>query len=440
MAIRTYIDGGKQAITFNNDTQPVAVYVDGELQENVSFVPDVVQGTGSFEYTSEYKKNHIEYEVQGTTIQDGTPTPEAPIPIENASNNGMSVTLHGKNLATAEQFCENFARYAKGEFDGRECVNFRQDNNGKFVLDGGFKPNTQYTISFDGFREIATGTNEGNGNAFFITYEDGTESSLAMILDVWKHYKITTLEGKTVINIRQKNVDYRSGFFIDINTFMLQEGAVAGPVYVPYFEPTIVDIPTSIDVNGTNVPLTFSEYDKLTVDRLNNKVIYSQGSFTYSYTGEETGGGMQIANGNGLNYQSFLEYLPSGPTGAFVNNVGYCSHFKKANWNPLSAPNTYATRTYDVIFRTDGVQTLDEFKAFLKEQYENGTPVTIVKQRQEPIEHDITNTDLGQSLLNLSTQNQTNYFEISSNANAPQTPIIFTFAKWGGRDENNNNT
>jgi hypothetical protein len=78
----------------------------------------------------------------------------------------------------------------------------------------------------------------------------------------------------------------------------------------------------------------------------------------------------------------------------------------------LSAYGTYATRTYDVIFRTDGKQTLDEFKAFLKEQYENGTPVTVVNKRQKAREHDITKTELGQALLSLATRQGTNYLEI----------------------------
>ena len=70
MAIQTKIDGGKQAITFYKDTEPCAVYVDGELQQDVSFVPsELVQGTGSVSYTSEYKKNQINMEIQGTTEQ-----------------------------------------------------------------------------------------------------------------------------------------------------------------------------------------------------------------------------------------------------------------------------------------------------------------------------------------------------------------------------------
>ena len=72
--------------------------------------------------------------------------------------------------------------------------------------------------------------------------------------------------------------------------------------------------------------------------------------------------------------------------------------------------------------------------AFLAEQYNNGTPVVILAQKETPTPYNITNTDLGQLLLNLDTQNQTNYFEITSNENAPQTPINFTFAKWGGRN------
>jgi hypothetical protein len=364
--------------------------------------------TGTSEVTLENAIDaHIPYlEITGKTVQNGTPTPEAPVSIENANDNGMSVALHGKNLATAQQVCKGQGSYKEVEYKGRQCVSYIQNKNTQFVLEGGFKPNTQYTISFEG-----TSVGTDNTIGLYVVYEDGSISTISMGYTDFRRYVLVTKANNTIKGIGQLGYDYRRTIYIDVNTFMLQEGAITDPVYEPYFRET-VEIPTSIDVDGTSVPLLFSEYDKLTVDRVNNKVIYTEGSFTYSYTGNEKGSGMQIANGNGLNYQSFLEDVSENGTGGFFDNVGYCSHFKKAGWNPLSAYGTYATRTYDVIFRTDGKQTLDEFKAFLKEQYENGTPVTVVNKRQKAREHDITKTELGQALLSLATRQGTNYLEI----------------------------
>lgn len=163
-----------------------------------------------------------------------------------------------------------------------------------------------------------------------------------------------------------------------------------------------ISIPTSIDVNGESVPLTFSEHDKLTVDGLNGKVTYTQGSAMYSYTGEETGTSkLSIVSGKGNNYRSFYSSLFGKGDLRCLYNKCYNSHFEKGEWNPLSLPGTYVARNTDIIFRTDGVQTLDEFKAFLAEQYANGTPVIFVSQRETPIEHDITDTSLGKELLSL---------------------------------------
>lgn len=330
----------------------------------------------------------------------------------------IGVSVHGKNLALATECYSIGAKYelveVEDEITGqiRKCAYF-QCVTAKYA-NGSFKDNTQYTVSF--YAKRAKAVNTEWAQPFCFWYTDGTYQMVGGTTNVQNQFtKVTgtSTTGKTVAYIGVYNWNSNVYAYVDIDTFQLEEGTVATE-YEPYFREEIT-IPTSVDINGKTVPLLMSAYDKLAVDRLANKVIYTEGSFKYSYTGNEKNAGMQIANGNGLNYQSFLEYVSAEGTGGFVNNIGYCTHFKKAGWNPLSAYGTYATRTYDVIFRTDGKQTLDEFKAYLQEQYANGTPVTIIKQRTKPIERDITNTDLGQQLLLLATQNGTNYLEITSN-------------------------
>jgi len=349
----------------------------------------------------------------------------------------QKLVLHGANLVNdVYNVFWSTATYVnllkKVTKDGRNCIYYTFNTGRTYVIEGGFKENTQYTVSFDWF----VGADKYGSNKYTpiltIQYTDGTTASInnnelvnnkyVQVQYEWRHASYKTAAGKTVKALASTSYA-NNEIWIDRDTFMFQEGTVETP-YEPYFREEIY-IPTEImstadkpiitdDVvlaDGKIVPLLFSKWDKLTVDRLNNKVVYTEGSLIHSLTGNETK--FSTVSGNGNNYRVYFESL--GIKGRFVNKLGYCTHFKGEEWNPLSRYGTYASRITDIIFRIDGKQTLDEFLVFLKEQYANGTPVIFICKRQTPIEHDITSTDLGQSLLMLATQNGTNIIEISGN-------------------------
>jgi hypothetical protein len=80
-----------------------------------------------------------ELKIYGNSLQDGTPTPDAPVEI-------VSVGEKSVNLATAQQVCNTFKLYEEITVDGRECI--RYHNYGRYT-DFPYKENTQYTITFD---------------------------------------------------------------------------------------------------------------------------------------------------------------------------------------------------------------------------------------------------------------------------------------------------
>lgn len=357
--------------------------------------------------------------VSGATLQSGTPTPDAPIPIQNANDNGMSVALHGKNLATAQQVYPSKPTIVT--YGGRDCI--FADGYTQFRLPNGFKEKTRYTVSFDVATPLHNSDESGGPMVFFVKYKNLSTnwSRDALVVsktsDDFQRVTFTTLANQTIDYIGPYTNTNRYWRYVDINSFQFEEGTVATP-YEPYFRET-VEIPTSIDVNGTSVPLLFSEYDKLTVDRINNEVIYHRKSVLMSFTGQESQWSLKQTG----YYQIFPELFP--PYWSPVFDKGYCTHFKKYAWNPFYNNNGFAVAGA-FIFRTNGAQTLAEFKAFLQEQYANGTPVTILYGRGGlAIEHDITNTDLGQSLLALATRKGTNYLEISSNLAPSQTDLSY---------------
>lgn len=105
MAIKTYINGSENGtITFKGDTEPCAVYVNGERQDNISYIPQEVKGEKSVMYKSEYKKNIRSLSIEGNTYQE---TEEASPIIEQAiASDGFTST--GSNFIayyiTTEQF------------------------------------------------------------------------------------------------------------------------------------------------------------------------------------------------------------------------------------------------------------------------------------------------------------------------------------------------
>lgn len=70
MAIKTFINGKENGvITFKGDTEPCAVYANGERQDNISYIPQEVTGENSVTYESEYKKNIRTLKADGNTVQ-----------------------------------------------------------------------------------------------------------------------------------------------------------------------------------------------------------------------------------------------------------------------------------------------------------------------------------------------------------------------------------
>lgn len=620
MATRTFIDGGKQAITFNNDTEPVAVYVDGELQQNVSFVPQLAQGTGTVSYDSEYKKNHIDIEMQGTTSQkqyqgyqqvgfkdftnsytdtdgnvlnveckDGiitlngktnklvsftlnylnmtnrvlkagtytfasswvreagtngvfgntggcdcrfdvasgspiysyfgqrtvitfetdvtvgyfqpyinfsngqefinakfaigvfkgdvptadfppyepyvggipSPNPQYPQEIENANNEGMNVTLHGDNLLNKEKFLLG-ALKNETEFS-IYGANVLSNTNVNAML----KPNTKYTLSYEveGVVGMPDGATVVKGQGFsFVNNANQSQYFATMGRKIANEgetytYSTTFTTPSTLYGDLYSLYLYSGRYSLNgVNTLatciirnvQIVEGAEAKP-FQPYFREEI-SIPTSVEVDngdGTTktVDLPFTIYDKLIVNRVANTVTYAKKSGIKVFTGTE-GFSAGTSNDNDLyNYKIELYRIGFNQT----TSNGYCSHFTPVTLADYSEKYDVCfdvtdafgdTNIYFLYDKLDNNVTTAKnmFKSWVAEQYNAGTPLTIVAEYEEVEPIDITQSSLAQSLLNLATQNQTNYFEISSNEKAPQVPIKINYAKWGELVENNNNT
>ena len=165
----------------------------------------------------------------------------------------------------------------------------------------------------------------------------------------------------------------------------------------------VVNVPKSVTVNGKSVPLLFSQWDKLTVDGKNKRVIYTEGSWQRKMTGTErlllkTNTKPEYGNWYHFGTQIYDNAIPA-------TGYGYCSHFKRGTYVDSSSNHSFIASQADIVvfFRKDDITTLDDFKAWLQQKYAEGNPVVLLVKRTTAniIEHDITGTELGRELLSL---------------------------------------
>ncbi len=147
----------------------------------------------------------------------------------------VTVTRCGKNLTTPQQVYKGAADYSEEIFENKNCVRFSSSTTIK-NSPVAFKPNTQYTVSFDVKTVLRSGqTTAIADDVFRFFYSDGTSSGVAnkYTNPVWIHKVLTSIAGKTILYVGVNSNEYRSYSYVDINSFQLEEGSTA-TTYEPY--------------------------------------------------------------------------------------------------------------------------------------------------------------------------------------------------------------
>lgn len=478
MAIITKIDGGKQAITFNNDNEPVAVYVDGQLQESISFVPKSATGTTSVTYESEYKKNLLELDVEGNTeqkqltgknlfdlsknrysgVSDIVEKTQNSITVSGGSSwqgsnfeipnfkdlIGKTITIRGNISKTGSTYAGLYVRWFNkhtGVGDNTKNIGMYGANTIGYVS----KLGVVQAIDFEQYPDaklcvaVYSNTNGTNDKSASITYSD-----------------IMVVEG----DYTNQDLPYEEycGGIPSPNPTYPQKIQNADDLSVELSangNTSTVQIPSEITVNGTVVPLRFSKVgvsaDKLVVDNISKKVIYKKQNHHREFTGDENWVYHATQQQGGYNnvWYRLDEFTPQGNTDASVNPQGITVGYGLSNMLYFSfeadAPmktgwlfrfaNNNGKRLYVITPPEAELDNIDKFKAFLQEKYASVSPLTI-EYVEIPKEYDLTNTDLGRELLALAnaTQNATNVITITSSI--PTSKLSVDYAEWGGKNEN----
>jgi hypothetical protein len=208
-----------------------------------------------------------------------------------------------------------------------------------------------------------------------ILYEQATNN----VYTVSKRLFYNSSNKLTTVSITEKNKD-----FDEIVYPMANRGATLAP-YKPYSAEPIatLELPEAVQsLDGWGLGID-AEYNNL-IEVRNGRVIYVQKVNTKAFNGTENFYLNNYLNDNGTKgYQTAFTSLNG--------TAPLCNIFEGMKW--VGAMKNYTVQNVSggsLVFITDGVQSIDEFKAYLADQYNKGNPVTVVYALAEPIETDIT--------------------------------------------------
>ena len=172
--------------------------------------------------------------MQGWTEQDGTPTPEAPVPIvsagkydEGTGKYEYEVKLTGANLFNPEKLTGGEIV----EYNGVQCYKYT-DNLTNFTYIDDFAENTQYCFSV---MVLSSEGNEEKNTNVFIVYTDGTRSTIKISHNQLRN--AVSPANKTVAMITGGD-SYSVVRYIDLTITTLGIGTEPLP-YQPYKEQTV---------------------------------------------------------------------------------------------------------------------------------------------------------------------------------------------------------
>lgn len=284
-----------------------------------------------------------DFSMSGKTVQDGTPTPDAPVEIVNAGQDEtIEIKVTGKNLIDEKEIYKTDVNY------------FISDKRygGKGI---DLKAGTSYTFS----------VNKNVDGLYISTYSDTPE-------DLTKVYGQQKLTYTPENDVKVQLLLFRMDKVIKGTTVQLEEGEVATD-HETYREPQTITF--------------YSDRTLTKWDRIEKR--------------EGVWGIVRQSAQEELTQYNFDTYiLPSGsyPTGVYCyatkksnavleNRSSFCTHFKNSNYVYLATNAKIGLYSdHDKVqykYFISDKPTVEEFKAWLTQQKEAGTPVELVYKTAE---------------------------------------------------------
>ena len=335
------------------------------LEEDILTRLDLVLVAGSY---SDYK---LDLMILEATEEDESfeqygamPSPEYPSEIQNVEGD-VNVTVANKNIANsnwAERFVEVVNDNSKArieDVDGRRCLYFSANagsgNDEAYFFKGIFKENTSYIIEYD----IKPTTTNSNISCY---YKDGTShrnisnSGTRLMANAWNKSRNITATNKTIDYIRNDWFD--GACYIDLDTVQIIEEGTTTSDYVKNEQQTVT-FPLS---EGQKL----YKGDYLADDGIHHK------RKQIELDGTEKWSRYPAAN---------QFYITLNDSKAKNNEISIMSNYYKgipfANRNLNSDKECAISEAGSLAVFTKDYTNVSDFKAYLAQKKEDGTPVTI---------------------------------------------------------------
>lgn len=354
--------------------------------------------------------NLIDYKIDGNSVQEGTPTTDVPIEVENVGEYDettgkykIPVRVRGKNLYASG---ETYSKERENGYTVSATINKSTVNiNGTSDRDYGFYLTTFKDITPAGTYKVSV-HNLNKGDRIYVGDGNGNILINYIEINAPKQFTIDTSKKLQIYGVFAKGSTYNNA---DIK-IQIETGEVTD--YEPYAEP----ITTSIYLNKPLRKIgNYIEYIKF-LDKNGSRRIEED-----IYDGTEQ---WEVV---GIEGESSSYYgLRKGEYGSVVASVGLSTHFKRtsvtsSNYNiGFNVINSSGYNQARICIRPDITKysTLKLWKEFLSKQYENGTPVKVYYVLTTPIEETI-------ELPNIPTFKGTTILEVDTDIQPSNMEVVY---------------
>lgn len=338
--------------------------------------------------------------------ESSVPTPDTPIEIKNTSDNATLV-LEGENLFDSELLMAD-SNFTKAKYEGFDCIKIQPRYSAhKFPC---YIPRGSFSVSFD-YIGVSTGQ---VSFAVFAVLEDGTykyvgeKGSTAEPAYTFRLFKQTKSLEKDAcaIELRFYNVGTLKEYYF--KNIMVNIGEAKE--YQPYFKKEI-KIPTSITVNGSELDLKLGgqgeKADRLIVDSKAGKVAYEQWVKTEPLPANAELWNISTMANQEKTIMSSINFINA------YSDVDISQHYLmnkfQETFDTLLDEENFTQGTAGLAnwvairINRDRLETQDVsgFVKWLRKEQESGSPLLVSYALKNPITYDITSTELGRELLNL---------------------------------------
>lgn len=345
----------------------VAVYK-GTTLNNVTFMPMIRNASISDDTYEPYTGGYA------------SPSPDYPQEIVSVEN--PTINVYGKNLLETSGATETI-----------NGVTFTANKDGSILVSGTATANAYYVVKRNvpltsGEKYKLTGCPNNGSNATYLIYHHNNVTGTDYY-DTGDGVTFTaTSDSSNIVIAVYKGVTVNSEVFYP----MVRHASISDAEFEPHkpaqtvtLANTLHGIPVSSGGNYTDENGQQWICDEVDLER----GVYIQRVHSKTFSGYEGWDLNTIGKDQGVNvYQLYYSGID------MVRFHGYCSHFVSAgSWATGigSLENVFWVASSNVLcFKTDGVQTLADFKAYIADQAAAGTPVTVYYAVNAPIETPLT--------------------------------------------------